>query len=270
MCGARWSDPSINIPRAQCGSIGFRDSPLSAATEIPFYGVANGQGGCTLISVFSSQKQIRTEENAATPNLCKVEYGVTILLIFGLAIVAQGQSPFDTSKQFSATVVMSGVPTHGGEGQGDMKIYRSGDKMRTSMPGGAGYMIMELKQHAGYMVMSNGMCMQTTAQGQQNPFSQAQDATIERSPAGTDTVDGHACKVENLTVTSRDGKSTKMKVWEAGDLKGFPVKIEMPSGHGPVTIEYKDVRLNEPDASLFTHPENCRQMPAMPGGVPSH
>lgn len=205
------------------------------------------------------------------PNCSKVDYGLTILAILVLAIVAQAQNPFDTFKQFSATAVMSGMPTHGGQGPGEMKIYRSGDKMRTTMPGGAGYMIMELSQHTGYMVMSNGMCMQTTSPTQQNPFSQAQGATIERSSAGTDTVDGHACKVENLTITPHDGKQpSKMKVWEAEDLKGFPIKIEMQSSHGLVTMEYKDVSFSEPDASLFTHPENCRQMPTMPGGGPSH
>ena len=47
------------------------------------------------------------------PNYSKVEYGLMTLLILCLAIVAQAQNPFDTSKQFSATVVMSGIPTHG-------------------------------------------------------------------------------------------------------------------------------------------------------------
>lgn len=163
---------------------------------------------------------------------------------------------------------MSGMPTH--QGPGEMKIYRSGDQMRTTLPGGAGYTIMSLSQHTTYMVMGNGMCMQMAPQGQQNPFAESQNATVQRSPAGTDTVDGHACKVENLTVTSRDGKSTKMKVWEAQDLRGFPIKIEMQSSHGLVTVEYKDVSFGEPDASLFTHPDNCRQMPTMPGGGPSH
>ena len=203
------------------------------------------------------------------PTRSKLAYSLMILLILDRAIVAQAQNPFDTFKQFSATVVVSGMPTHG-QGQGDMKVYRSGDKMRTGMPGGAGYMIMELSQHTSYMVMGTGMCMQMNAQGQPNPFSQAQNATIERSPAGTDTVDGHACKVENLTITPPNGQPSKMKVWQAEDLKGFPIKIEMQSSRGPVTMEYKDVSFNEPDASLFTHPENCRQMPAMPGGGPSH
>jgi hypothetical protein len=116
------------------------------------------------------------------------------------------------------------------------------------------------------MVMGNGMCMQMSHATQQNPFSEAQDATIDRSPAGTDTVDGHSCKVENLTVTPHNGQPTKMKVWEAEDLKGFPVKVEMQSSRGPITIQYKDVSFSEPEASLFTHPDNCQQMPTMPGG----
>jgi hypothetical protein len=195
----------------------------------------------------------------------KIEFGFGVLF---LAIAAQAQNPFDTFKQFSATVVMSGMPARGHEGQGDMKIYRSVDKMRMSMPGGAGYIITDLTQHTSYMVMGNGMCMQVSPQGQQNPFAQAQNATVERSPAGTDTVDGHSCKVENLTVTPQNGQPTKMKVWEAEDLKSFPIKIETQTSRGPVTIEYKDVSFSEPQAPLFTHPENCRQMPMIPSGAP--
>ncbi|MFY9912002.1 MAG: DUF4412 domain-containing protein [Candidatus Sulfotelmatobacter sp.] len=184
-----------------------------------------------------------------------------------VAAVAQAQNPFEI-KQFSATVVMSGMPTTSAQGHGDMQIYRSGDKMRTTMPGGMGYMVMDLVQHTNYMVMNGGMCIQMNASGQHNPFSEAQGATIERSPAGSETVDGHACKVENVTVTPHEGQPTKMKVWEAGDLKNFPVKVEMQSKNGPITLLYKNISLAEPAASLFTHPENCQQMPNMPGGGP--
>ena len=55
---------------------------------------------------------------------------------------------------------------------------------------------------------------------------------MERSSAGTDTVDGHPCKVENLTVTQQNGQPTKMKVWEAQDLKGFPIKINRKPAAG--------------------------------------
>ncbi len=195
----------------------------------------------------------------------KIELGLAVL---SLAITARAQNPFDTFKQFSATMVMSGIPTHAGEGQGGMKIYRSGDKMRTELPGGAGYTITDLTQRTTYMVMGNGMCMQTTAQGQQNPSAQARNATVERSPAGTETVDGHTCKVENVTVTPQNGQPAKMKLWEAEDLKGFPIKIEIQSNRGPVTVAYtvayKDVSFSEPEPSLFT--EKRRKAPPFRAG----
>jgi hypothetical protein len=202
------------------------------------------------------------------PTHSKVKFGIMIVLLLCLPMIAQAQNPFETLKQFSATVVMSGGPTPAHAPPGDMKIFRSGDKMRTNLPGGASYMILEMTERTSYMVMNNGMCMQMTAQGQTNPFSQAHDAKIERSPAGTDTVDGHPCKVENLTITPHDGQPSKMKVWEAEDLKGFPIKIEMQSSRGPVSLQYKDISLDDPPASLFVHPDNCRPMPTQPGGGP--
>jgi outer membrane lipoprotein-sorting protein len=188
-------------------------------------------------------------------------------LVLCWSIAALAQNPFENAKQFSATIVVSAaaMETHGA--QGSMKVYKSGDKMRTEVPGGRGYVITELSQHTSYMVM-NAMCMQMKSQPQQNPFAQASDASVERSSAGTDTVDGHACKVENLMVTPHNGKPTKMKVWEAEDLKGFPVKVETQTDKGPVTIEYKDISFDAPAASLFAHPENCQQMPTMSGGMP--
>ena len=75
-----------------------------------------------------------------------------------VAAAAQAQNPFEI-KQFSATVVMSGMPTTSAQGHGNMQIYRSGDKMKTTMPGGMGYMVMDLVQHTNYMVMNGGMCM---------------------------------------------------------------------------------------------------------------
>jgi hypothetical protein len=198
-----------------------------------------------------------------------------MLMVLCLVTVARGDSPFEV-KQFSATIVMESMPgvaaaAHSSpSGHGSIKIYRSGDKMRTDLAGGNGYLIADLAQHTNYMVLGNGMCMQMTTPAQQSPFAQAHNASVERSAAGTDTVDGHACKVENVTVTPSGGQPSKMKVWEATDLKGFPVKVEFQSSRGPMIVEYRDVSLSEPDATLFVHPDNCRQMPTMPGSPPPH
>jgi hypothetical protein len=196
----------------------------------------------------------------------RIEHAVMIGLAgISLAIAAQAQNPFEAQKQFSATVVMSGTSANNPMAGGDRKVYRSGDKIRTTM-GSMGYMVMDLAQHTNYMVM-NGMCMQMAATGQQDPFAQASGATYQRSPAGTDTVDGHSCKVENMTITLQNGKVTKMKVWEANDLKEFPIKIEIQADKGPITLQYKDISFDEPPASMFAHPDNCRAMGAM-GGAP--
>jgi outer membrane lipoprotein-sorting protein len=180
-----------------------------------------------------------------------------------LGIAAYAQNPFDTHKQFSATMVMTESTMGSHAPQGDMKIYRLGDKFRTNM-GNTGYSVIDMGEHTMFMVMGQGMCMQMAPRGDQNPFTQ--QGSVERTPAGTDTVDGHACKVENVTITGKNGTTTKMKIWEAEDLQQFPVKVQVETSRGPMTMIYKDISFDAPAASLFTPPGNCRQMPSAPGG----
>lgn len=178
-----------------------------------------------------------------------------VLTILCLALTAEAQDPFDSFKQFSATMMMIGVP------EGSMKIYRSGNRVRVSVLVDGGYSIADLDHHTMYAVTNKGLCTQSAAQGHMTPFAQDKNSVIQRTPAGTDTLDGHPCKVEMMTVTPKNGQPAKMKVWEAEDLKGFPIKVEIESNRGPMAVEYKDVSFSEPPASLFTHPENCRLVP---------
>src|ERR1700678_131063 len=174
------------------------------------------------------------------------------LVMLCVALTARAQNPFDAVKSFSATYVMSGTPANSQGGQIQTKMYRSGGKLRTDLPGGAGYSIIDTSERTSYMVLGSGMCMQMSAKEQQNPFAQPPDG-----------------KVENVTVTQHSGphagQTTTMKVWEAQDLHGFPIKMEMQTARGLITMEYRDVSLSEPDASLFVHPDTCRQLPNFPG-----
>jgi hypothetical protein len=97
------------------------------------------------------------------------------------------------------------------------------------------------------------------------PFFGLQAYQAERSlnPATPEqeTVDGHACRVEHLTfVKPKTAQSIiKMKVWEADDLQGFPIKIEVnniQTGR-QYSITYTNVSLEPPDAKLFDHPTKC-------------
>jgi hypothetical protein len=85
---------------------------------------------------------------------------------------------------------------------------------------------------------------------------------VERLPSDEkekETIDGHVCKIERATFASKEDRPivVKMKLWEAEDLKGFPVKIEITSSTRTITVTYKDVNLDPPDPSLFKLPAKC-------------
>ncbi|MGH9416681.1 MAG: hypothetical protein ACRD01_08640 [Terriglobales bacterium] len=182
-------------------------------------------------------------------------------------LAAQAPQPAFPARDFSATMVVSGSAAPQAM---TAKVYRSGQKMRMELPAPPGaYTLTLLDHHTTYMVMNPSMCMQMPMRASgaaQNPM--ADEGAVRRQPIGTDTVDGHACTVEQITVTPATGPPVTMKAWEANDLGGFPVRIEIQTPQGPMRVEYKAVTLATPDASLFAAPQNCRSMPMGPGRQP--
>jgi hypothetical protein len=84
---------------------------------------------------------------------------------------------------------------------------------------------------------------------------------------GEETVEGHACKVEGVTIRHEGRPPIKIKVWEAQDLKGFPIKMvrELQTVKSPPrTLVYRDVQLTPPDAALFARPQDCDPSPERP------
>jgi hypothetical protein len=139
-------------------------------------------------------------------------------------------------------------------GAGDSKIYRSGSLMRTEMA--TGYMVTDLNTHATFAYYPDqAMCMEGSIPPARTvPFSGLQDAKVEHTPVGDEVIEGHACTVENLKFTREDGRAMELKVWEAKDLNGFPIKIERSGMGRPRTVVYRDIQLSPPDPSLFKHP----------------
>jgi hypothetical protein len=93
--------------------------------------------------------------------------------------------------------------------------------------------------------------------------------TVERAVSGQETMDGHACKVEDVTLSSpKLPTPIKLRFWEAEDLQGFPVKVEFrrANGHNPV-VHYKNVVLGPQDPTLFIHPNSCEWSPAGAGTI---
>ncbi len=100
-----------------------------------------------------------------------------------------------------------------------------------------------------------------------SPFEMLQGAKVERTPAGTDIVDGHKTKVEDVVVTRADGKVMRSKVWEADDFQGVPIKIvsdiDPPANAEPnakpirIAALYGDIKFEKVDPALLTPPDNC-------------
>jgi len=77
------------------------------------------------------------------------------------------------------------------------------------------------------------------------------DYKVEITELGKETVDGHPCIKNKVVFTSEKDKPKEATVWNATDLKKFPVKIQHSESDRPVTLLFKDVKLAKPDEGLF-------------------
>lgn len=84
--------------------------------------------------------------------------------------------------------------------------------------------------------------------------SATNDFKIETTELGKDTVDGHPCVKNKVVVTDKDGNQHESTVWNATDLKNFPVKVQMNENGNPATMTFKDISFSKPAASQFEPP----------------
>lgn len=149
-------------------------------------------------------------------------------------------------------------------------IYRSGKMLRTQSTEGLGYYLTDLDTLNAYGLSLTG-CMHDT-----HPYMRAfpltavrKDRKIERVAGGKETVDGHVCQVEDVTISSGGlTNPLQLRFWEAEDLHGFPIKVAIVKGPHAV-IRYKDVVVGPQDPTLFIHPNSCKgTIPQPPAKLP--
>jgi hypothetical protein len=96
--------------------------------------------------------------------------------------------------------------------------------------------------------------------GETNPENYKADAT----KVGNETIDGHDCVKNNVVMTGPDGVQHKATVWNASDLKQFPIKIESATDSGDsMVMHFKDVKLGKPDAAQFEPPTDYTKYDTM-------
>ena len=80
------------------------------------------------------------------------------------------------------------------------------------------------------------------------------DYKMEAAEVGKETLDGHDCVKNKVTVTDKDGAKHESTVWNATDLKSFPVQVETKEDGQAATLRFKDITFEKPAASSFEPP----------------
>jgi hypothetical protein len=86
------------------------------------------------------------------------------------------------------------------------------------------------------------------------PSDASKKPKVEKTGAGKESIDGHDCEKNKVTVTDQNGQKHEAIVWNASDLKGFPVQIEVTGAGSTSTTKFTNVSVEKPDAKLFEAP----------------
>lgn len=89
------------------------------------------------------------------------------------------------------------------------------------------------------------------------------DFKVETEKLGAETVDGHDCVKNKVTVTGKDGNKHVSTVWNATDLKNFPVKIVTADQGQNSTMLFKNISFAKPAASSFEPPSGFTKYDSM-------
>lgn len=76
----------------------------------------------------------------------------------------------------------------------------------------------------------------------------------KRTALGKETLDGHACTKSKLVVGDDPAKEQEATVWDAADLRGFPIQIQMKDKEESVVLRFSKVQFVRSDAKQFDLP----------------
>ena len=82
---------------------------------------------------------------------------------------------------------------------------------------------------------------------------------MDSTELGKETIDGHPCVKSKVVVTDDAGKTHESTVWNATDLKNFPVKIESTEQAHTMTMLFKNIKTSKPEAALFEPPTDDKK-----------
>jgi hypothetical protein len=77
---------------------------------------------------------------------------------------------------------------------------------------------------------------------------------IKKTPLARETLDGHPCLKVKVALVDDKGRQQEMTVWEATDLKDFPIMVQLSEGGENMVVHNRNIRFGKPLPSLFELP----------------
>jgi hypothetical protein len=144
-----------------------------------------------------------------------------------------------------------------------MKVYRSGSSVRVERSDAISTLYAPASSKVYNLTVYPDKSHQCVAMKPEqakmlpSPLELILGRIVKRTPAGSEVVDGHSSKIEDVVVVEPDGKTVESRVWEADDLQGIPVKIESHLDGITLRATYRDIVIGPPDEMLFRVPDRC-------------
>jgi len=79
-------------------------------------------------------------------------------------------------------------------------------------------------------------------------------AKIQRTALAREMIDGHPCVKNKTVVTEPDGRQHEAIVWNATDMKDFPLRIQTVDGTDTILMHFRQVKFERPAAKDFDLP----------------
>ena len=195
--------------------------------------------------------------------LLRVKYFITV--IFVAAIVLSSMVTFAAPPEnFTATMVSQGM---------EMPMARMGSKSRVEnagMPGVVTISLGDAKKTIMINTTTKVYSEQIIQEKEQMPTMYDSDIVFDKKKVGNETIDGHPCiKYDSVYYRkSKPEEKHKAIIWEAQDLKDFPIQMEVtvpanpkyPGSGGKIVVKYKDVKLGAATASMFEVPSGYKKV----------
>ena len=77
---------------------------------------------------------------------------------------------------------------------------------------------------------------------------------IERAVVKKEKMQGHACVKNRVIITAEDGSKHEATVWNASDLRDFPVCVATKENEGTVVIRFSQIQFTRAETNRFEPP----------------